>query len=91
MMACMTANLLSQVATDSGVVAMTVLEPLATALARGGTYRVPCHTLPRAGQQSVLKHSGRPSELAQLRQRGVDTASWHQVCFKLCQKHQYAC
>ena len=58
---------------------MTVLKPLATALARGGAYRVLCQTGPWAGQQFVLKHGGRPGELAQLRLRGMSTASWHQV------------
>ena len=57
----MTAMLLVQVATESGDVAMTVLEPLATTCARGGASL--CQTGPRSGQQSVLKHGGRPSEL----------------------------
>ena len=84
--ACLTAILLVQVATESGEVAVTVLEALSMARARGGAYRVLCQTGPRAGQQSVLKHGGRPSELAQLRQSGIDTASWHQVCCLLCPK-----
>ena len=82
--ACMTAILLVQVASNSGDVAMVVLEPLATARARGGIYRVLYQTGPHTGQQSVLKHGGKPCELAQLQHSGVSTANWHQVCFWLC-------
>lgn len=73
--------LLLQVATESDIVEVMVVEALAIARARGGVYRVVCRTGPWAGQQSVLKHGGRPEELAQLRERRVNTANWHQVSF----------
>jgi hypothetical protein len=79
-------NLLLQVATESSVVGLTVVEALATPRARGGVYKVMCRAGPWAGQHSVLKHGGRPQELAQLRERRVNTVEWHQVTLRIHNK-----
>lgn len=73
--------LLLQVTTESGIVGVMVVEALAIARATGGVYKVVCRTGPCAGQQSVLKHGGRPEEMAQLRERRVNIVHWHQVSF----------
>ncbi len=72
---------LMQFATESGVLDLTVVESLAMARTRGGVYRVVCQTGQWAGQHCVLKHGGRPEELAQVQERRVDTSNWHHVSF----------
>lgn len=79
--AALTVILLLQVATESGIVGVVVVEALAIARARGGVYKVVCQTGPFAGQYSVLKHGARPEVMAQLRERRVNIVHWHQVSF----------